>query len=139
MQDVVALEVCMNETLKTIVGILETGRTELQVAAAQILGELRSKDSSVVRALAVASSRSSVLGRYAIEALGQIGSPEALQVVVDLLSENQMLADQAVRLLGEAEALVIPLPVFAERRLELPPRHVFRAAENGFEEIFPLD
>lgn len=102
MQDVVALEVCMNETLKTIVGILETGRTELQVAAAQILGELRSKDSSVVRALAVASSRSSVLGRYAIEALGQIGSPEALQVVVDLLSENQMLADQAVRLLGEA-------------------------------------
>jgi len=80
----------MNETLKTIVGVLETGRTELQVAAAQILGELGSKDSAVVKALAIACSRSSVLGRYAIEALGQIGSPEALEVVVKLLLENQM-------------------------------------------------
>ena len=98
----------MNETLKTIVGVLETGRTELQVAAAQILGELGSKDSAVVKALAIACSRSSVLGRYAIEALGQIGSPEALEVVVKLLLENQMLADQAVRLLGEAGAEAHP-------------------------------
>jgi len=92
----------MNDTVKAVVAILEAGRPELQVAAAQVLGELRVQDPAVVKALVVASSRSSVLGRYSIEALAQIGSPEALHVVVNLLCENQMLADQAVRLLAEA-------------------------------------
>ena len=42
----------MNEIFKTITNLLEAGKPELQVAAAQILGELRVKDPNVVRALA---------------------------------------------------------------------------------------
>lgn len=92
----------MNDTVKEIVAILEHGRPELQVAAAQILGELRPKDAAVGKALASAATRSNVLGRYAIEALARYGTPEALRVVVRVLCENDTLADQAMHLLAEA-------------------------------------
>lgn len=92
----------MNDTVKEIVGILEQGRPELQVAAAQILGELRPKDPVVVKALAAATGRSSVLGRFAVEALAQISTPEALRVVVRVLCENDSLSDQAMHVLSVA-------------------------------------
>lgn len=115
----------MNDTVKAIVAILEGGRPELQVAAAQILGELRAKDPAVVRALAAISARSSVVGRYAIEALAHIGTPEALAVVVTQLCENEMLADQAMHLLAEAGRSAHPAiaaafdEALADKRLRL--------------------
>ena len=42
----------MNETIKAILGTLQDGRPELQVAAAQILGELRPKEGAIVQGLA---------------------------------------------------------------------------------------
>ncbi len=51
----------MNDTLKAIVQVLESGKPELQVAAAQILGELHARDASIVTALADAMRRSPVL------------------------------------------------------------------------------
>jgi hypothetical protein len=91
----------MNETVKEILGILETGRPELQVAAAQILGELRAKDPAVVKGLEAAIGRSNVLGRFAIEALAKLGTQETLQVVAKCVYEHDGLADQASHLLAE--------------------------------------
>ena len=115
----------MNDTVKEIVGILDAGRPELQIAAAQILGELRVKDPTVIRALSNALGRSNVLGRYVIEALGRFGTQEALRIVVRALCEHDSLADQALHLLNEvghaahapvSDAFVEAQP---ERRLRL--------------------
>lgn len=92
----------MNDTVKAIVAILDSGRPDLQVAAAQILGELGLKDPVVVRALANAVARSNVLGRFAIEALAHIGTTDALRVVVTTLIEHEGLIDQAMHLLTES-------------------------------------
>lgn len=92
----------MNDTVKAIVGILDTGRPELQVAASQILGELGLKDPLVVRSLQAAVGRSNVLGRFAIEALARIGTTDALRVVVHTLIEHEGLIDQAMHLLTES-------------------------------------
>jgi hypothetical protein len=94
----------MNDTIKEIVGILEAGRPELQVAAAQILGELKPKDSAVVKTLDLAIGRSHVLGRYALEALAKLATPEAIRVVVRVLAEHDTLSDQASHLLSELGA-----------------------------------
>lgn len=94
----------MNETQKAIVGLLENGRPELQVAAAQILGELRVKEATVVRALGGAVTRSPVLGRFALEALARIGTPPAWETIVRSMLEQESLADHAAHLLCEAGA-----------------------------------
>jgi hypothetical protein len=91
----------MNDTLKAIVQVLESGKPELQVAAAQILGELRAKDVQVVRALAAALRRSPVLGRFCLDALAKIGSAEAIAALAVPLLEQESLADHAAHLLGE--------------------------------------
>lgn len=115
----------MNDTVKEIVGILDAGRPELQIAAAQILGELRVKDPVVIRSLANAVGRSNVLGRYVLESLGRLGTAEALKVVVRALCEHDSLADQAIHLLHEAGPAAHPAVADAfgdaqpERRLRL--------------------
>ena len=43
----------MNDTIKSIVGLLQEGKPELQVAAAQVLGELRPKDTAAIEALSI--------------------------------------------------------------------------------------
>ena len=91
----------MNDTVRDILGLLEHGRAELQVAAAQVLGELRPKDPVVCRALSAAVSRSLVLGRYATEALAKLGTTDALDAVVRCLWEHDGLADHVQHLLGE--------------------------------------
>lgn len=91
----------MNDTVKEILGLLEHSKPELQVAAAQVLGELRPKDQSVCRALEHCLGRSLVMGRYALEALAKLGTPDALRVVVRSLWEHEGLADQAAVLLAE--------------------------------------
>lgn len=92
----------MNDTLKVLVGMLEAGKPELQVAAAQVLGELRAKDPSAVRALSAAVRRSNVLGRFAIDALAKIGAQDAWQTIVVEFLENEVLAEHAGHLLAEA-------------------------------------
>lgn len=115
----------MNDTVKDILGILDAGRPDLQVAAAQILGELRIKDPAVVRSLSTAGSRSPVLGRYVLEALSRIATVDALRVVVRILLENDSLVDQASHVLAEAGHAAHPAiaEAFAEapadRRLRL--------------------
>lgn len=115
----------MNDTVKAIVGILDTGRPDLQVAAAQILGELGIKDPIAVKSLSAAPARSHVLGRFAIEALAHIGTTEALRVVVRTLVEHEGLVDHASHLLVEAGVAAHPAILEAidaapaERRLRL--------------------
>jgi len=91
----------MNDTLKAIVQVLESGKPELQVAAAQILGELRARDPVVVRELEAAMERSPVLGRFCLDALTKIGTAEAIAVLAGTLVENEALAEHAAHLLGE--------------------------------------
>jgi hypothetical protein len=81
----------MNETIKAILGTLEEGRPELQVAAAQILGELRPKDPAILAALGRAVHRSVVLGRFALDALAKIGTSAAIEEVVDALLDSEGL------------------------------------------------
>lgn len=94
----------MNETVKEILGMLEHGRPELQVAAAQVLGELQPKDAAVCKGLEHALGRSLVVGRYALEALAKLGTAEALRIVVRSIWEHEGLADQASVLLAEKGA-----------------------------------
>ncbi len=94
----------MNDTLKLIVGLLEGGKPELQVAAAQVLGELRPKESAVLRALIGAQRRSSVLGRFCLEAMAKIGSPEALEAIAQSLVDSDAQSEHAAHLLAEAGA-----------------------------------
>jgi hypothetical protein len=94
----------MNDTLKVIVQVLESGKPELQVAAAQILGELRPKDPTAVRTLGAALDRSPVLGRFCLEALAKIGSREAVELIAEALLDNETLADHAAHLLGDVGA-----------------------------------
>jgi len=110
----------MNETLKVIVGVLESGRPELQVAAAQILGELRSKESAVVRALASSMRRSPVLARFAVDALAKIGTDDAWQTVAHGLLEGEAIAEHVAHLLADAGAVVQPVLVtlYTEAPLE---------------------
>ena len=91
----------MNDTIKCIVGLLETGKPELQVAAAQILGELHSKEPPTVRALGAGIRRSPVLGRFCLDALAKIQTVEALQVVAGTMIDHEPLADHAAHLLGD--------------------------------------
>lgn len=99
----------MNDTQKAIVGLLDTGRPELQVAAAQILGELQVKHATAVRALGGAVSRSPVLGRFALEALARIGNREAWETIVRSMLEHEALADHAAHLLSEAGTSTHPV------------------------------
>jgi HEAT repeat protein len=92
----------MNDTLKVIVSVLESGRPELQVAAAQILGELRAKDPSALKALALAVRRSPVLARFSFDALAKIGTPDALATIGNGLVDNDAVSDHAAHLLAEA-------------------------------------
>lgn len=91
----------MNDTQKAIVHVLETGKPELQVAAAQILGELRAKDAPAVRALDAGVRRSPVLGRFCLDALAKIGTREAIEIIAASLLDNEVLADHAAHLLAD--------------------------------------
>ncbi len=95
----------MNDTLKTIVGLLETGKPELQVAAAQILGELRVKEPAVVRALAGGLRRSPILGRFCLDAMAKIQTDEAITTVARAAVELDSLGDHAAQLVADMPPL----------------------------------
>lgn len=91
----------MNETIKSIVGLLETGKPELQVAAAQVLGELKPKDAGAVAALFEGIDRSPVLGRFCLDTLAKIATPAALAKLAEAVVECEVLSDHAAHLLAE--------------------------------------
>jgi hypothetical protein len=99
----------MNDTLKTIVGLLETGKPELQVAAAQVLGVLRPKDLATVKALGTGLRRSPVLGRFCLDALAKIQLPEAIRSIASVTGEHDPLAEHASHLLGELGEVAQPI------------------------------
>lgn len=98
------LLVVMDDTIKSIVELLEAGRPELQVAAAQVLGELRPKDAEAVEALFDGIDRSPVLGRFCLDALAKIATPMALAKLSEAVVEYEVLSDHAAHLLGEVGA-----------------------------------
>ncbi|MFK7742679.1 MAG: hypothetical protein AB8H80_20370 [Planctomycetota bacterium] len=91
----------MNETMKVIVGLLEQGKPELQVAAAQVLGELKPKEAAAIEALSDGIGRSPVLGRFCLDALAKIGSAAALTCIAEAVVDHEVLSDHAAHLLGE--------------------------------------
>ncbi len=99
----------MNDTLKSITAFLETGRPELQVAAAQILGELRLKDTAVVKALAGSLRRSPVLARFCLDALSKIQTDEAIATVARAAIDMDALGDHALHLVAELGSATHPI------------------------------
>ncbi|MGC6486286.1 MAG: HEAT repeat domain-containing protein [Planctomycetota bacterium] len=90
--------------MKAIVELLREGKPELQVAAAQVLGELRPKDAAAIDALGDGPDRSPVLGRFCLDALAKIASPAALSKLAEAVIEHEVLSDHATQLLGEIGA-----------------------------------
>lgn len=99
----------MNDTIKSIVGLLNKGKPELQVAAAQILGELRPKDTTAVEALSDGLDRSPVLGRFCLDALAKIASAPALAKLAEAVVEHEVLSEHASQLLAELGAAAHPV------------------------------
>jgi hypothetical protein len=95
----------MNDTLKSIVRILEEGKPELRIAAAKILGELRPNDPGIVRSIAgrLADSES-FLTPFLLEALAQIGGPVAVEALVACFRDAGGAADRAGLLLAQLGA-----------------------------------
>ncbi len=131
----------MNEIFKTITNLLEAGKPELQVAAAQILGELRVKDPNVVRALAQGLRRSPVLARFCVDALAKIQTDEATEVVARAAVELDALGDHAAHLVGDLGshahavlAAAYPEAVIEQRRriLQMLSRHVSKESQKAF-------
>lgn len=93
----------MNDTVRDILAILEHGKPELQVAAVQILGELKPKGAEVGKALEAALERGGdrVLGRYLLEALAKLGTADAVRAVARSLQGPEGMGDQAAHLLAE--------------------------------------
>lgn len=91
----------MNDTIKSIVGLLGEGKPELQVAAAQVLGELRPNDAAAIEALSDGLDRSPLLGRFCLDALAKIANSEALAKIADAVVEHEVLSDHAAHLLGD--------------------------------------
>ena len=91
----------MNDTIKSIVDLLTEGKPELQVAAAQVLGELRPKDAAAIDALSNGLDRSPLLGRFCLDALAKIANPAALAKMAEAVVEHEVLSDHAARLLGD--------------------------------------
>jgi HEAT repeat protein len=86
----------MNDTLKSLVRILESGKPALQIAAAQVLGEIRAGEPAVVRALAQKLEEGEAhLAPFALEALGQIGADDAVQAIVVCFLRGNALAERA--------------------------------------------
>lgn len=116
----------MKDILKDIVRLLREGTPELQVAAAQVLGELRPTDHGVVEGLAEQLHRGDerILGRYLLTALSQIGTPEAVATLVGRLANGDALSDQVAHLLASmGEVAHKPLAdLFVEAGPDLRPR-----------------
>jgi HEAT repeat protein len=107
----------MDQTLRSILKILEEGKPELKIAACQVLGELRPGDGAAARALADRlTNQEAFLTPFVLEALAQIGTPEAVRVLVSKLRVGGAVTDRVARLLSQMGAQVTKalLPLFDE-------------------------
>ncbi|MFY9344139.1 MAG: HEAT repeat domain-containing protein [Planctomycetota bacterium] len=112
----------MNETIKTILGLLDTGKPEIQVAAAQVLGELRITDSTAVKALAGGLRRSPVLARFCLDALAKTQTEEAVALIARMAVEMDPLGDHAMHLAIEAGASAHPILAAAYQEASIEQR-----------------
>ncbi len=93
------------DPLKRIAGLLEDESPRKRIAAAVVLGELQVKDPTVVAQLiAMAKDPVDAFAEAAIEALGRIGSPKALPVLLDAVFRRSLsaLATRAIGDFGES-------------------------------------
>lgn len=132
------LQVFMDQTLKAILGILEEGTPELKIAACQVLGELRPRDSAASRALAQRlSAQEPFLTTFVLEALAQIGTTESVRALVSKLGVAGAVGERVAHLLGQMGPQVTKAlaPMFdegddemKEQVLVILGRHTDRAA-----------
>lgn len=85
--------------------MVEKATPELQVAAIQVLGELRPKEVAIARALERSLHAGEVLqSRFVLESLAKIGSPEAVRILVGYLNTGGPHIELVGRLLGQLGA-----------------------------------
>ncbi len=100
----------MNETIKSILDVVETGSPELQIAGAQILGELAPHDQTVVRSLEHRlTGAEDYLVPHLQRALASIGTTPAIKALVGQLGRRDAQGDLAGFLLGEIGEGVCPV------------------------------
>lgn len=113
----------MNDTLKAIVKVLSEGRPERQVAAAQILAELRPAEAPAVKALASRlSTAEPTLTRYILEALAAIGTEDSTRALLERLRLGGNESDQIALLMSREDNGTMArflAAVFDESDLEL--------------------
>lgn len=99
----------MQDAIKAILAILEDGTPELQIAAAQILGELRPTDAKVVEALAERlEGAEQYLSRHILTALSQIPTKPAVAALVARVADPSSDGDLVAHLLKGAGDSVTP-------------------------------
>ncbi|MEM7203868.1 MAG: hypothetical protein AAF628_26630 [Planctomycetota bacterium] len=97
----------MDQTLKSLVLILEEGKPELKIAATQVLGELAPKEPAVARALAERlQAEEHFLTPFVLEALANLGNKDAIDALVEGLQVGGASVDRVCHLLGVMEGPV---------------------------------
>ena len=99
----------MNPTVKQIVAMLDAPDMELRLAAVRVLSELGVKEAALARKLAeMAGAGNAVLRTYALDAIGRLGSDEALPAVLDALREPGEVRTHAIDALKAFGAAAVP-------------------------------
>lgn len=96
----------MNEQVRRICALLKKDRPEYQCAAAVVLGELKVRDSSVIKEIGhlLENGQDRRVKGYALAALEKIGSRESIPYVLPILAGDGELREQAVRVLASLGA-----------------------------------
>lgn len=98
----------MPQELEKICSLLNEGSAELQCAAALVLGELKSKDAGVRKALVRAlQSGNETVRLYSVEALAKIGAREAVPHLIPLLGAGPAVKARAMKVITEAGTEVV--------------------------------
>jgi len=131
----------MDQTTKALLRILDQGTPELQVAVTQVLGELRTSEAAVSRALSARlSAGETFLAPFVLEALGRIGDAGAVEVLVSKLRMGGATADRAAHLLRQMgrEATVALSVVFDEGDAEMQERILSILGEHRDKEALAI-
>ena len=97
----------MDQTLKSILTILEEGTPELKIAACQVIGQLQPKEAPVAKALAERLSvQESFLTPFVLDALAAIGNQAAITVLVSKLGTGAAIGERVSHLLSQMGAQV---------------------------------
>lgn len=111
----------MNPQVRKIVTLLKSGKPEHQLAAAIVLGELKPKETSAVKALGECLSGTTRPVRLAsIEALGKIGLPAGIPALIPLLEiEDGDIRNKALEALSAMGPRAVP--TVARKLTDAPP------------------